>query len=238
MRRFRADLHVHTCLSPCADLDMHPARLVENALTAGLDIIAITDHNSAENVGYVRRAASSRPLTVLGGLEICSREEVHLLALFDDDAALNQMQTTVYAHLDGANDPERFGLQVVANELGEVEGFNERLLIGATDLSLENLVSRIHELGGLSIAAHIDRPAFGILSQLGFIPSELELDAVELSWRAPADHPSFGRPVVRSSDAHYPLDLGRATTIFELEEPTLAEIRLALDGRQGRCIVA
>lgn len=238
MRSFLADLHVHTCLSPCADLDMHPANLVAAALKAGLELIAITDHNSAENVSYVRRAAAGKPLSVLGGMEICSREEVHLLALFDDDAALAALQTYVYEHLAGVNDPDRFGLQVVANELGEVEGFNEHLLIGATDLSLEQLVARVHELGGLSIAAHIDRAAFGILSQLGFIPAELELDAVELSWRAPADQPCFGRPAVHSSDAHYPVDLGRATTTFILDEPSVAEIRLALQGRQGRCIRA
>ena len=238
MRSFRADLHVHTCLSPCADLDMHPSGLVAAALAAGLDLIAITDHNSSENVEYVRRAAAGTPLNVLGGMEICSREEVHLLALFDDADALAELQAEVYAHLAGVNDPDRFGLQVVANELGEVESFNEHLLIGATDLALAGLVERISALGGLSIAAHIDRQAFGILSQLGFIPPELGLDAVELSWRAPSGQPTFGRPVVRSSDAHYPADLGRAKTEFWLNAASVAEIRLALAEREGRRIIA
>jgi predicted metal-dependent phosphoesterase TrpH len=92
MREFRADLHIHTCLSPCADLDMHPRAIVERAVAEGLDIIAICDHNASENVPYVTAAARGKPLAVIGGMEIASAEEVHVLALFDNPDGLMGIQ--------------------------------------------------------------------------------------------------------------------------------------------------
>jgi len=99
LRTFRADVHIHTCLSPCADIDMSPKAIVEQAEKKGLDIIAICDHNSAENVAATRRAASGRSLTVLGGMEITSEEEAHVLALFDEIGQILELQGIVYDHL-------------------------------------------------------------------------------------------------------------------------------------------
>ena len=119
MRRFRGDLHIHTCLSPCADLDMSPRGVAEKSVERGLDFIAVCDHNSVENAGAVIRAGARRGLQVLPGMEISSREEVHLLAIFDDEAQALAMQEVVYRHLRGTNRPEIFGDQVVANEFDE-----------------------------------------------------------------------------------------------------------------------
>ena len=246
MAIIRADLHVHTCLSPCGGLDMTPTALVERAAELGLGLIAVTDHNSAENVAPVRQAASRLGGTapvVLAGLEVTTAEEAHLLALFQDLPSALTMQAMVYSHLQGGrNDPEVFGYQVVANADDEVEEFNERLLIGATDLPVNNLVRRIHGLGGLALAAHVDRPSYSLVGQLGLIPPELDLDGVELSWRA--DPAQAGRwlggrelAVLSSSDAHCLTDLGRAWSDLEIEAPSLAELALALLGRQGRRVV-
>lgn len=179
---FRADLHIHTCLSPCADLLITPYRIVEKAASLGLNIIAICDHNSAENVEVAKRVAKEKGINAISGIEITSSEEVHILGLFGDIEDALKMQDIVYENLQlGENDEEVFGMQVIVNEKDEVLDFNKRLLIGATRLSVNKIVETIHSLGGLAIAAHIDREGFGIIGQLGFIPPELKLDALEIS---------------------------------------------------------
>ncbi len=233
----RADLHIHTCLSPCAEREMSPPGVVRTAREKGLDLIAVCDHNSAENVAATACAARGTGLAVIGGMEICTREEVHVLGLFADDLALASAQDAVYQNLSGENDPELFGEQLVMNERGEVVARNSRLLIGATGLSLKEVVETIHGLGGLAIAAHVDRPRFGLISQLGFVPPGLELDAAE----ACSDNlPALpkGLSVVRSSDAHRPEEIGSRCTRFMVEEPTAGEVGMALRGVEGRRVLS
>ena len=222
---------------------MSPRKIVKKSIEKNLDIIAVCDHNSAENVPATKRSGDAHGLTVIPGMEVCSREEVHMLSLFEDLEQAFAMQEYVYAHLTGENQPEVFGYQVVANEKDEVLGEISRLLIGATDLSLQDIVTKIHELGGLSIASHVDRPAFGLINQLGFIPPDLFIDGVEVSFRVPLGearrkYPGMmNLPCISSSDAHFPDDIGKTKTVFALAEPTLAEIRLALKGENGRGII-
>ena len=245
LARFRCDLHVHTCLSPCGDLDMSPRNVVETAKNLGLDVIAICDHNTAENVAAARRAALGNKGAphVLCGLEICTLEEVHVLALFDHPRAAHKMQSLVYLHLPpDLNSPEIFGEQVAANENDEVEFFNQRLLIAAAGLDLEEVVGAIHELGGLAVAAHVDREAYGLLGNLGFFPDGLEIDAVEISrfgrLKPMLDlYPDLaGKPIIRCSDAHYVSEIGSAWTEFRLESPSIAELALAFKQTRGRQI--
>lgn len=243
MKQFKADLHIHSCLSPCADLDMSPRAIVKKSLERGVDIIAVCDHNSAENVGAVIRAGAQRGLYVLPGMEINSSEEVHILAIFDSEKQALAMQDVIYLHLKGTNRPEVFGDQVVANEFDEVEGFNDRMLIGATKLGLNEVVREVHRLGGLSIASHVDRPSFSVLSQLGFIPPDLEIDALEISRHLKRESirskiPEVGEfPIVTFSDAHFLDDIGRLYTSFLLEDPNVDEIRMALAEESGRRVV-
>jgi PHP family Zn ribbon phosphoesterase len=243
LRTFKADLHIHTCLSPCATLEMSARAIVERAITQGIDVIAITDHNSAENVTAVIRAARGTALTVLPGMEATSREEVHLLALFDGIEEALALQDTVYAHLPGENDEQAFGMQVVVNEDGEVLGLNRRLLSGAAELTVEGIVEAIRRLNGAAIASHVDRETFGIIGQLGFIPEGLRLDALELSPNTSvrAARRRFpqcaGFAFIRSSDAHSVDDIGKATTLFLLGEPTVAELKKAFFGCQDRRVV-
>lgn len=242
LRKRYADLHIHTCLSPCGDWDMSPRAVVEKSKAAGLDIIAVCDHNSAENAAAVMRMGKKTGLFVLPGLEICSKEEVHILALFADIGSALAMQEKVQSHLSGVNRPDYFGYQIIADENDEVIGESDKMLIGASTLSLQKIVEKTHQLGGLSIAAHVDRPAFGIISQLGFIPPDLPLDAAEVSYRMPLHEagkkiPAVSHlPLLTSSDAHYPNDIGRARTAMMMDFPDLEEIRLALQKRDGRYI--
>ena len=242
IREFRCDLHIHTCLSPCADLDMSPGALVRKAIDIGLDIIAVCDHNASENARYAIRAAEGSALTVLPGMEVTSSEEVHVLALFDRLEALRELQETVYRHLEGKNDEDVFGCQAIVNEMDEVEGFNERLLIGATGLPLERVVARIHELGGLAVASHIDREGFSLIHQLGFVPEDLDLDALEITGRtgmaqARARFPELARfAFIVSSDAHRLEDIGRGLTRMQLETASLPELKMAFERRNGRFV--
>lgn len=243
IRAFRCDLHVHTCLSPCAGLDMYPSALVGKAVVEKLDVIAVCDHNASENVPHVIRAARGSGLTVLAGMEITSREEVHMLAIYDSLSSLQRLQEIVYEHLPGKNDEERFGCQAIVNDLDEVEGFNEKLLIGATGLSLDELVRNVHSLGGIAVAAHIERESFGVMGQLGFVDPAIPFDALEISGisgsaGARKKYPELARyPFIESSDAHRIGEIGQRFTGIYMEDPTVAELKKAFAGREGRYIV-
>jgi predicted metal-dependent phosphoesterase TrpH len=156
---------------------------VAQAIAMNLDVIAVCDHNSSENIAYVQKAAKGQTITVLPGMEITSSEEVHLLALFDSLELLTDLQDVIYTHLAGVNDEDLFGCQAIVNERDEVEGFNDHLLIGATDLPLKSLIDAIHERNGLAIASHIDRESFSVISRLGFIAEDMNFDALEISAR-------------------------------------------------------
>lgn len=241
LRSYKADLHIHTCLSPCAELEMSPRGIVRKASEREIDILGVCDHNSAENVPAIRDAARPFQISVLAGMEITTQEEVHILGLFDALEAVFALQETVYAHLPGENDEEAFGLQVVVNEEGEVLKFNQKLLIGASTLALEDVVDLIHSLDGLAIASHIDREGFSLIGQLGFIPENLRIDALEISPRLSREEalqkfdPRF--PITASSDAHRLEEIGQAWTTFWMAEGTVKEMRMALGSREGRKIL-
>lgn len=235
-------MHIHSCLSPCGDWGMSPRAIVDKSCEAGLDIIAICDHNSSENAEATMRAGRMAGVNVLPGMEICSKEEVHVVAIFGTLENALSMQAVVYGHLSRENDTNLWGDQIIVNEKDEVVGENVRLLIGATSLGLSDIVTHVHQQDGICIASHIDRPAFGIISNLGFIPKELGLDGLEVSWRMPIQtaRETFSGikdfPCITSSDAHYLEDIGKVWTGFIVETPTFEEIRLALTEKAGRRI--
>jgi PHP family Zn ribbon phosphoesterase len=222
---------------------MYPSALVAGSLVRGLDVIGICDHNASENVRYVIRAAKKKPLTVLPGIEVTSREEVHIIGLFEKIESLYEMQDIVYKFLPGVNNEKIFGCQAIVNDKDEVEGFNEKLLIGATNLSLREITEAIQDLKGIAIAAHVDRESFGLFGQLGFVPDDVHFDALEISFRSDVrriatEFPELaGHCIIRSSDAHGIAEIGRATTTIKLREPSVAELKLAFKNRNGRRIV-
>ena len=243
LRRIRADLHIHTCLSPCGDLSVYPRRVVELARAAGLDVIAVCDHNAAGNAAAVIESARGTGLAVVPGMEIASEEEVHILAWFPTLDDLLAVEADIAPELPGlpARDAAR-AEQVLVDKDDEVLGFSARNLLGATRRTVFELVDLIHRKDGLAVASHIDRDAFSIISQLGFIPPELALDALEVSplttiARAREEiRPPARFPLVRFSDAHRPEEIGRTATDFLVAAPTLEEIALALKGERGRRI--
>lgn len=236
-RRFVGDLHIHTCLSPCAEPDMTPKRIIDRALDRGMDIIAITDHNSAENLEAAASIAKRRGLTLLPSMEITSAEEAHVLAIFETVRTALEMQETVYKTLTGGvNDERLWGCQSVVDENDEVVRLNKRLLIGATGLALKALVEEIHALGGLAVASHVDRGSFSVISQLGYIPEDIEFDALETTGGAFKEGPHAHAAWISSSDAHRLDDIGKRTTAFLLKEASFREIAMALGGMGGRMI--
>jgi PHP family Zn ribbon phosphoesterase len=240
MKFFLADLHIHTVLSACAEVEMLPELIVERAQELGLDIIAVTDHNSAENAASVVNAAKGTDVTVLPGVELQTREEVHLVCLFDTLEQVARWQEEVYAHLPPLkNDDDAFGTQIVLDVDGEATGTNERLLLTATSFSVEQAVQRVHALDGLCIPAHVDRPAYSIIANLGFIPPDLEIEGVEISSlvgpkEARECFPQLERySLIANGDAHRLSEMSKRTTL-KMAEPTVAEIALALTGVDDR----
>jgi PHP family Zn ribbon phosphoesterase len=222
---------------------MRPRAIVDQALAMGLNMIAICDHNSAENIAAFMSVGSEKGLTVLPGMEVTSKEEIHLLALFDKREDCLALQDLIYQHLPGENVEEVFGRQVVVNERDETIGVNRKMLIGATLLSLEQIVSAVVSLRGITIASHIDRQAFSLIGQLGFIPEGISLDGLEISGRTSREeaqkrfHSYRNYSFVRFSDAHYLQDIGGNMTSFLLEEKTSGEVKMALHHQEGRRVM-
>lgn len=240
MREYKADLHIHTCLSPCAEIDITPKRIVNAAIQKGLHIIAISDHNSAENTQVAVRIGMERGLTVLPAMEITTSEEAHVLAIFGKVPDALAMQEVVYRTLpEGYHDEERLGYQLVVNENDEILEFCKRMFFGATGLPVKELVDRIHSFGGIAVASHIDREYFSVVSQLGFIPPDVVFDGLEISAavsRKKADA-VFGDyaalPWITSSDSHNLDNIGRRYTSFSLEAPSFEELVKALKGERS-----
>ncbi|MBU4330949.1 MAG: PHP domain-containing protein [Acidobacteria bacterium] len=241
LRLFKADLHIHTCLSPCTELNMSPKGILTAAKKKGIDILGICDHNSSENSLAIMKAAKKMHIHILPGMEVTSEEEVHVLALFDDIGNALKLQELVYQNLPGKNDEETFGMQVIVNEKEEVLGFSDKLLIGATTIPIDEVLRLIHTFEGLAIASHINREAFSIISQLGFVPDNVRLDALEISPSITIEEAKqrfpYNYPITCSSDAHYPDDIGKSFTSFLLQDGTVTEIKKALKNEDGRKLI-
>jgi 3',5'-nucleoside bisphosphate phosphatase len=241
LREYIADLHIHSCLSPCASLDLSPRAIVERSRSEHLDIIAVTDHNTTKNVEVIMRLGEENGVKVIPALEVQSREEIHLLTLFPDWTPAAAWGEEVYLHLPAVrNNPDYFGDQPVLDRDGNILEFEDRLLLNSIDLSLNEILERVAGQGGVVIPSHFDKDSFSLISQLGLIPEGIHVAALEMSRgghrrnRADSDAEI---PRISSSDAHRLAEIGTAHTVFLLERPSLPEICLALRGEGGRRIV-
>jgi len=237
------DLHLHTVLSACAEVEMIPPLIVAQAKKLGLGCIAVTDHNSAENVQAVIEAGKAVDLVVLPGMEVQTREEVHLVCLFDTVEQDMAWQEQVYAHLPPLpNRPETFGAQFVVDAEGEFVRENERLLLTSVSWPVDKVVAEVRALNGLCFPAHVDRPSYSLIANLGFIPDGLEFEALELSYALSPDQarqrfPQLaGHTLVVDGDAHRLSEMQRKTMV-KVRELNVAELRMAFKGQDGRRVI-
>ena len=239
MPAYGADLHLHSCLSPCGDLLMTPQNIIDRALDLDLDLIAITDHNSAENVEVAVELADQTPLTVFPGMEVETREEVHLLCLFAEVEQVLAWQQQVYDALpEQRNQEEVFGPQVVTDLQDCYAKKVDRLLMTATSFTVEEVVAQVKKLGGVVIPSHVDKNKYSLLASLGFIPPELEIEAVEISTNVTAaearkQFPQLGDySLVTNSDAHYLQEIKKSMQL-NLSQLTLEQFKSALNTTDG-----
>ena len=243
MNTYRADLHVHTLLSPCGDIEMTPAFIIQQAKKCDLDIIGITDHNSTLHCAEIKRIGEREGIFVLCGAEVTTQEEVHCLCFMEDLEKISVFQEYLSKHLPHILiDTDLFGYQLVVNEQEDVLYEEPYLLISALSQSINEVEQEVHRLGGLFIPSHINRPYNSLLSQLGFIPVNLQIDALEIDYRTDLTEFLEKNKILRnysfisSSDAHFPDGFSIRQTLFHMETLTFNEIRKALHREKGRSI--
>lgn len=236
-RSFYFDLHLHTVLSPCADLSMSPTLILPKLIQFSISLIAITDHNSVLNFpAFIDFPGQG--VTVIPGMELTTREEVHLLAFFPNYSVALQFQALVDSLRQNIpNNPDLFGNQLIINEKEEIVAEEKILLAQAIAISIEDAVKIIHELHGLAIPSHVDRHRFSITSQLGFIPPSLPIDGVEITRASAADSYASRYPIIISSDAHSLSMLRPCPIRLEAPNATFYDLSLGLKNAEGRRIV-
>ncbi|NLA23610.1 MAG: PHP domain-containing protein [Bacteroidales bacterium] len=233
--QFKADLHIHTILSPCGDLWMSPSEIVKKALSEELDIIGITDHNSTLNAEATAKIAEKHGIKVLLGAEISTVEEIHCLCFVESVELLKQMQEEIEKTIIKIpHDEERFGEQLIVDENENIVGDIDYLLISSTSMDINQVQEMVMKLDGIFIPAHVNRSANSLYSQLGFFPFDLNPHAIELSKIAKIDdflslHPEISKfPITTASDAHYIEDIGAAGIIIEAPDNSFQQIKNAL----------
>ncbi len=237
MKDYAFDLHMHSCLSPCGGEDNTPANLAAMCALAGLEIVALTDHNTVGNCAAFCDAAERNGLLALPGMELTTREEAHVVCLFETLAGAEAFGAYVRAHLPAVpNDPALFGPQVLMDAGDTVLGEETAFLAGATDIGIYEAAGLAAQYGGLAYPAHIDRPSFSLLSNLGLWDDNMGFPLAEVSKNCPPD--LFDRPDLRgvrhitACDAHYLDQIPDAHQYMELEAPTPALVLNWLTGVQ------
>ncbi len=225
MGKYYYDLHIHSCLSPCGDTDMTPANIAGMAAVAGLQIAALTDHNTTDNCPAFWQACKAHGIIPVPGVELTTAEEIHLLCLFRDiDGAMAFGERVAAARMPVKNRPDIFGRQLVMDSADQVLREEETLLLSATSLSLEAGTGLCRSLGGVCMPAHIDRESGGVISVLGTFPTEPRYTSFELSptgnrQELESAYPALqGLRCVTSSDAHYLWDISGAEHSIEIQD--------------------
>lgn len=235
MPQYAYDLHIHSCLSPCGDSLMTPPNIANMAYIKGLDIIAITDHNSTRNAGALIRASKGLPLTVIPGVEVTTAEEIHVICLFPDLESAERAGEELEKHLPPIqNRPEYFGEQLIVDENETVTGSLPLLLPNALNISIDSLPKLIDSYGGFCYPAHIDKQSNSVLSVFGYLPDTPEFSALEVhnpeQFFKDTANECYREAhfIVTSSDAHQLADISEREYFVDLEEPTFASLRKAL----------
>jgi PHP family Zn ribbon phosphoesterase len=227
----KAEFHIHTAVSPCGDNDMTPNNIVNMARLKGLRAIAITDHNCIANARACIEVGNRVGLIVIPGMELQTREEVHVVCLFETLTQAEYFQSYVYENMpDLSNNEKIFGEQLIIDAMDNIIGKNKRLLLTSTNISLDDAFNKVNSLGGVFIPAHIDKSANGIIEQLGFIPDYLDIKTLE--YRSINKVNNFIKTgvlkdryrYIRSSDAHYLNDILEDENQIECDSLELGSI--------------
>ena len=205
--KYYYDLHLHSCLSPCGDDEATPANLAGMCALAGLDVVALTDHNSAGNCRAFQQACARHGLLALCGMELTTAEEVHVVCLFPDADRAEAFSAHVYDCLPPfPNDKEIFGPQIYMDEADGVLGEEERMLSGATSIGVYEVCDLAASFGGVCFPAHIDRPSYSLISQLGMWDPLIPFPLAEVSLACPPEfreRPDLkGVSLITDSDSH------------------------------------
>ena len=228
--RAYCDLHVHSCLSPCGDEAMTPGNIAGMARLKGLDLIAVTDHNTARQLPAVAAACHAMGVNLLPGLELNTREEVHLLAYFRTVPDAVAFSERIYPLLPTIpNRPDFFGRQVVMDDEDRETGVEPRLLISALDMDLSALTREIRAFHGLPVPAHINRGSNGLLNALGFLPPDSDFAALEITPGLTCLGDYSRWKILNTSDAHHLEDILERVFSLELPEPTADGFFAAFD---------
>ncbi len=207
------DFHIHSCLSPCGDEDSTPNNIVNMALIKGLNVIAVSDHNTGKNCPAVMAVGKKNGLVVLPAMELTTSEDIHILCLFETYEDLQKLEGHIQkTRLKIKNKPEVFGRQLIMNERDEVIGEEEHLLIVSSGISVEEVAALVKGFGGIPIPAHIDKQANGIIGILGAFDYHLGFEMIECSVDS-----GVTLPQITDSDAHYLWDIAEAEHFIEAE---------------------
>lgn len=228
------DFHIHSALSPCGDNDMTPNNLINMSIIKGLDAVALTDHNACENVRAAAAVAGDK-IIFIPGMEVETSEEVHIVTLFPTADAAEEMQRIL---VDSSpyipNRPEIFGNQYIMDENDEICGEIDRMLVTASGLDIYTVVAAAKDLGGIAYPAHIDRESYSVLSNLGFIPPDLDISAVEITEKSRAaleGEYSNRYNIITSSDAHYLWDISERNHYIKVSDASVRGILNAISNR-------
>ena len=221
MQKYYYDLHLHSCLSPCGDMDMTPNNIVNMALLEELTAIAVTDHNSCENAEAAMKVALGTGLVVIPGMEVQTREDIHVVTLFPNIEKAKAMQQIVYDKLPPFPVPKKQReKQLIMDDDDEIVGFCDKLLNMSADLSIDEVVETAASLDGIAIPAHIDRKSMSILASLGFIPKNLPVKTLEVSMfgdleEYEATYPNYR--IITDSDSHELGHIGLVRNTIDVE---------------------
>ena len=227
------DLHIHSCLSPCGDMDMTPNNIAGMAMIKGLQIIALTDHNTCRNAPALIKAGEEYGLIVLPGMELTTQEEVHVVCLFAETQDALAFDSYVYERLIKVkNKVKIFGEQVMMNEMDEPIGEEEYLLINATEIPFDDVYDAVTSFNGIMIPAHLDKSTTSLISNLGMVPPDSKFTCAEVRHLEKLhglmkEHPYLEHcRIISDSDAHYLEDINEAvnTLAFPNDHPTKREI--------------
>lgn len=230
------DLHLHSCLSPCGDMDMTPNNLVNMAKLLGLDVIALTDHNTSRNCGAAMAVGREIGLTVIPGMELTTAEDIHAVCLFPTLEKAMAWDEYVDSHrIKIRNRPDIYGRQVLMNENDEETGEVEHLLLPATEIPITAAYQTVKSFGGICFPAHIDRDSLSILSVLGEIDPACGFKTAELADKTKLEglrrlHPILNTlHIITDSDAHYLENMREAENVLEAEENSAEAVLRALE---------